>query len=75
MDHTTLECQLGIQESDLDQMNALNNFDRPQNDPYSNTYNPGWKNHPNFSYKNNQNIVPQQNNQNPPAFPQRQFNP
>ena len=24
----------------------------PQNDPYSPTYNPGWRNHPNFSYKN-----------------------
>jgi hypothetical protein len=52
MDHTTLECQLGIQEPGLDQVNALNNFGRPQNDPYSNTYNPGWRNHPNFSYKN-----------------------
>ena len=24
---------------------------RPGNDPYSNTYNPGWRNHPNFSWK------------------------
>lgn len=24
-----------------------------QGNPYSNTYNPGWRNHPNFSYKNN----------------------
>ncbi|XP_058745975.1 uncharacterized protein LOC131618833 [Vicia villosa] len=24
-----------------------------QGNPYSNTYNPGWKSHPNFSYKNN----------------------
>ncbi|KAA3465597.1 integrase [Gossypium australe] len=23
---------------------------RPQNNPYSNTYNPGWRNHPNFSW-------------------------
>jgi hypothetical protein len=74
MDHTTLECQLGRQESGLDQVNALNNFGRPQNYPYSNTYNSGWRNHPNFSYKNNPNMVPQQNNQNPPGFPQRQFN-
>ncbi|XP_073036308.1 uncharacterized protein [Primulina eburnea] len=30
---------------------------RPRNDPYSNTYNPGWRNHPNFSWggQNNQN--------------------
>ncbi|MED6126642.1 hypothetical protein PIB30_080406 [Stylosanthes scabra] len=26
----------------------------PQNDPYSNTYNPGWRNHPNFSWGGNQ---------------------
>jgi hypothetical protein len=32
-----------------------------QGNPYSNTYNPGWRNHPNFSYKNNnpiQNTAP-----------------
>ena len=23
----------------------------PQNNPYSNTYNVGWRNHPNFSWK------------------------
>ncbi|XP_073017528.1 uncharacterized protein [Primulina eburnea] len=30
---------------------------RPRNDPYSNSYNPGWRNHPNFSWggQNNQN--------------------
>ncbi|WRX20690.1 Retrotransposon gag domain - like 10 [Theobroma cacao] len=27
---------------------------RQQNNPYSNTYNPGWSNHPNFSWNNNQ---------------------
>ncbi|XP_017974489.1 PREDICTED: uncharacterized protein LOC108661567 [Theobroma cacao] len=27
----------------------LGNFNRQQNNPYSNTYNPGWRNHPNFS--------------------------
>ena len=31
----------------------------PQNDPYSPTYNPRWRNHPNFSYKNqNQESTP-----------------
>ena len=37
----------------------VNNF-RPRNDPYAPTYNPGWRNHPNFSWSNgnplNQNI-------------------
>ncbi|CAL9012148.1 unnamed protein product [Prunus brigantina] len=26
---------------------------KPRNDPFSNTYNPGWRDHPNFSWKNN----------------------
>lgn len=26
-----------------------------QNNPFSNTYNPGWKDHPNFCWNNNQN--------------------
>jgi hypothetical protein len=30
-----------------EQVNAA--FSRPGNDPYSNIYNPGWRNHPNFS--------------------------
>ena len=31
----------------------------PQNDPYAPTYNPRWRNHPNFSYKNqNQESTP-----------------
>ena len=34
----------------------MNRFPRPQanpqNDPFAPTCNPGWRNHPNFSYKN-----------------------
>ncbi|KAI5683162.1 hypothetical protein M9H77_04390 [Catharanthus roseus] len=33
-----------------EQVNAAQGFHR-QNDPYSNTYNPGWRNHPNFSWR------------------------
>ena len=32
----------------LEQMNVV--FQRQRNDPFSQTYNPGWKNHPNFSW-------------------------
>ena len=32
-----------------EQVNAT--FLRPGNDPYSNTYNLGWRNHPNLSWK------------------------
>ncbi|KAG8475171.1 hypothetical protein CXB51_031769 [Gossypium anomalum] len=42
-----------------------NNF-RSQNNPYSNTYNAGWKNHPNFSWGGQGNQRPQ----NPQGFQQ-----
>ncbi|CAA0835370.1 Unknown protein, partial [Striga hermonthica] len=33
-------------------INAIQGYAlRVQNDPYSNTYNPGWRNHPNFSWR------------------------
>ncbi|XP_057248258.1 uncharacterized protein LOC130590231 [Beta vulgaris subsp. vulgaris] len=54
----------------------LNTNTRPQNNPYSNTFNPGWKHHPNFSYKNNQPQPPPTNYSQPPGFQQRPpFNP
>jgi hypothetical protein len=28
----------------------------PKNNPYSNTYNAGWRTHPNFSWSNTQNV-------------------
>jgi hypothetical protein len=40
-------------EGDTEQVNAFNNNFRLRNNPYSNTYNPGWRNHPNF-YQDNQ---------------------
>ena len=41
-----------------------------QGNPYSNTYNPGWKNHPNFSYKNNNALyAPGQAPATPPGYP------
>ncbi|XP_058764209.1 uncharacterized protein LOC131637618 [Vicia villosa] len=44
--HQTIDCNL-LNDSSLDQVNYT------QGNPFSNTYNPGWRNHPNFSYKNN----------------------
>uniref|UniRef100_A0A803MLI4 Uncharacterized protein n=1 Tax=Chenopodium quinoa TaxID=63459 RepID=A0A803MLI4_CHEQI len=35
----------------FEQAQYVSNYNRSQNDPYSNTYNPGWKNHPNFSWR------------------------
>jgi hypothetical protein len=38
-----------------EQANALNNFQRPNHNPYSQTYNSGWRNYPNFSWKSGNN--------------------
>ncbi|KAL5739631.1 hypothetical protein ACOSQ2_028811 [Xanthoceras sorbifolium] len=43
------------QEFEQEQVQALNDYpQRQRNDPYSNNYNPGWRNHPNFSWRDNQ---------------------
>lgn len=57
--HVTSECQLlgGIP---FDQVSYA------QGNPYSNAYNPGWRNHPNFSYKNNNTLFAP--TQPPPGF-------
>ncbi|XP_071922613.1 uncharacterized protein [Coffea arabica] len=48
----------------------VNNYNRnAPNNPYSNTYNPGWRNHPNFGWKDQGN---QQRPTNPPGFQPRQ---
>ncbi|XP_026399063.1 uncharacterized protein LOC113294904 [Papaver somniferum] len=42
-------------EGNMEHANVMfQNQQRPRYDPYSNTYNPGWRDHPNFSYANNQ---------------------
>ncbi|XP_062075805.1 uncharacterized protein LOC133779924 [Humulus lupulus] len=38
----------------MEQINIMGNFNRQANNPFSNTYNPGWRNHPNFLWRNNQ---------------------
>ncbi|XP_078163505.1 uncharacterized protein LOC144558538 [Carex rostrata] len=52
-DHLALNCGIGNEVSH-EEVNAINqgNF-KPNNNPYSNTYNPGWRNHPNFSWRQN----------------------
>jgi Retrotransposon gag protein len=35
MEHTALECPLSIPQENLENVNMLNNFNRPQNNPYS----------------------------------------
>ncbi|XP_021773080.1 uncharacterized protein LOC110737034 [Chenopodium quinoa] len=58
-DHVTSECYL-LNDScspspSMEQVNAINNGQtNPRYDPYSNTYNEGWKHHPNFGWKGGQ---------------------
>ena len=51
----------------------VSNYNRSSNNPYSNTYNPGWRQHPNFSWggqggSNMNNSGRQQNATAPPNF-------
>ncbi|KAL5570763.1 hypothetical protein UlMin_020360 [Ulmus minor] len=58
--HASIECQVEnpFASSNAEQANFVSNFQRPQNNPYSTTYNPGWRNHPNLSWGNNQGSLP-----------------
>ena len=59
----------------IEQANALNYQRKPFNSPYSETYNPGWGKHPNFSWRNEggpHNLPTNQGpfqNQGPQGFP------
>ncbi|XP_061339676.1 uncharacterized protein LOC133286293 [Gastrolobium bilobum] len=46
-----------------------------QNNPFFNIYNPGWKNHPNLRWNQNQQNVPYQSQQNLPFQQRQQFVP
>ncbi|XP_031270531.1 uncharacterized protein LOC116128914 [Pistacia vera] len=52
-----------LQEEGTEQVNTVENFSGPprQHDPYSNTYNLGWRDHPNFSYGGNRQVGGGQN--------------
>eukprot|EP00257_Ricinus_communis_P025962 XP_025013376.1 uncharacterized protein LOC107261380 [Ricinus communis] len=60
--HPTNMCPT-LQEESNEQVNMVGGFPNRKYDPYSNTYNPGYKDHPNLSYgSRNQNF--QNSNQN-----------
>jgi hypothetical protein len=71
--HQAQNCPSMIVFTEMEQVNAFNNFQKPSNGTYSETYNPGWRNHPNFSWKQNQPTtnqggVPHAQNHYPPGF-------
>ena len=52
-EHSTNDCPTlhSFKECLHEQAHALNSFQWPNHNPYSQTYNPSWRNHPNFSWK------------------------
>jgi hypothetical protein len=52
-EHSTIDCPTlpSFKECLHEQAHALTSFQRPNHNPYSQTYNPGWRNHSNFSWK------------------------
>lgn len=57
-DHVTEACPRYYYENMFNQANQLQVYQgKPKNEPFSNTYNQGWRNHPNFSWNGNQNII------------------
>ncbi|XP_021715160.1 uncharacterized protein LOC110683117 [Chenopodium quinoa] len=62
--HIAPDFPQNMSEMSIEQANAFYSSNSKQSfDPYSNSYNEGWKQHPNFSYKNTQ------GQQNPPSQP------
>ena len=66
--HSTINC-LNLPQVkgaiQIEQANALNYQRKPFNSPYSETYNPGWGKHPNFSWRNEGGSNNLPNNQGP----------
>ena len=60
--HMSSDCQ------QVEQAQFVSNLNKQQNNPYSNNYNPGWRNHPNFRWRDqsNQGNIPRPIN--PPGF-------
>jgi hypothetical protein len=49
--HQAQNCPFMTVFSKMEQVNAFNDFRKQSSGPFSETYNPGWHNHPNFSWK------------------------
>src|SRR5215813_8543042 len=66
-EHVTQTCPTlpALQECLHDQVSSINTFKRPNPNPYSQTYNSGWRNHPNFSWRNDNQSQPSQQHSQP----------
>ncbi|KAL0445022.1 UNVERIFIED_CONTAM: hypothetical protein Slati_2224900 [Sesamum latifolium] len=54
MGYWSQDCKVGNQFSIHEDANFISHDGRSNFNPYSNTYNSGWRSHPNFSWSNNQ---------------------
>ncbi|KAL0420869.1 UNVERIFIED_CONTAM: hypothetical protein Slati_3109800 [Sesamum latifolium] len=54
MGHLSQDCQVGNPNITNEDANFVSHGGRSNFNPYSNTYNPGWRSHPNFLWSNNQ---------------------
>uniref|UniRef100_A0A2N9HFB1 Reverse transcriptase domain-containing protein n=1 Tax=Fagus sylvatica TaxID=28930 RepID=A0A2N9HFB1_FAGSY len=68
LEHPTKDCPMlpSVVGVFKEHCGAIGNFRKPFS-PYSETYNPGWRNHPNFGWKNDTHSSQQ------PSMPQRNF--
>ncbi|KAM1790580.1 hypothetical protein ACFX12_034627 [Malus domestica] len=76
--HPTDKCPQLIENGGWETLNAVGfgNQYQPRNDPFSNTYNPGWRDHPNFKWRDPQQGQQQSTfRQQPPGFYQKPFAP
>ncbi|KAM1804286.1 hypothetical protein ACFX12_030168 [Malus domestica] len=76
--HLTDKCPQLIENGGWETLNAVRfgNQYQPRNDPFSNTYNPGWHDHPNFKWREPQQGQQQSTfRQQPPGFYQKPFAP
>jgi len=71
--HNALNCPISVPDTPLlEQVDYVNQGQKFQGNPYGGTYNPGWRNHPNFNWGNQD----QQKFSQPPGFqPQKQHAP
>ncbi|KAM2900705.1 hypothetical protein FF1_006783 [Malus domestica] len=69
--HASKKCPQLIENGGWESANAIGfqSQNQPRHDPYSNTYNPGWRDHPNFKWREPQQAQPQGGfRQQPPGF-------
>ncbi|CAN6557500.1 unnamed protein product [Malus baccata var. baccata] len=76
--HVSEKCPQLIENGGWESANAIGfqGQNQPRNDPYSNTYNPGWRDHPNFKWREPQ--QPQNKGgfrQQPPGFFPKTYGP